>query len=179
MSKVVSRHYRLPLVSQARAPSTDGALRASDGSAGAAHVADTARSLSRRDFVRGVAILPGLACLGCAQEDGLDVLQEDFVITLSEHPDLQVTDKSVLLNAGLVRPISVTRLDPITFMVTGTECSHAHCGVERSGDGWKCPCHGSRFDLDGGLVKGPASVGLTLYDWILDGDTLTVLAGDA
>ena len=62
------------------------------------------------------------------------------------------------------------------FEVTGTECSHEHCGVQRNGDGWACPCHGARFALDGARRSGPAPVGLTSYDWMLDGDVLTILA---
>ena len=37
-------------------------------------------------------------------------------------------------------------------------CTHLHCqltfnAAERT---WDCPCHGSRFDVDGNLLSGPA-----------------------
>jgi Rieske Fe-S protein len=37
-------------------------------------------------------------------------------------------------------------------------CTHLGCllrfnGAERS---WDCPCHGSRFDVDGAVLEGPA-----------------------
>jgi Rieske Fe-S protein len=37
-------------------------------------------------------------------------------------------------------------------------CTHLGCllrfnGAERS---WDCPCHGSRFDIDGAVLEGPA-----------------------
>lgn len=37
-------------------------------------------------------------------------------------------------------------------------CTHLRCVVEfdRTKQEWKCPCHGSRFALDGTVVKGPA-----------------------
>jgi cytochrome b6-f complex iron-sulfur subunit len=35
-------------------------------------------------------------------------------------------------------------------------CPHLGCIVEQTSAGFQCPCHGSQFDMDGGLQKGPA-----------------------
>ena len=37
-------------------------------------------------------------------------------------------------------------------------CPHLGCQLEWNPDtlSWECPCHGSRFDLDGRLLDGPA-----------------------
>jgi glycine/D-amino acid oxidase-like deaminating enzyme/nitrite reductase/ring-hydroxylating ferredoxin subunit len=45
-------------------------------------------------------------------------------------------------------------------------CTHLGCllrfnGAERS---WDCPCHGSRFDVDGGVLEGPATTPLERKD---------------
>jgi cytochrome b6-f complex iron-sulfur subunit len=37
-----------------------------------------------------------------------------------------------------------------------TICTHLGCIVQPEPDGFHCPCHGSRFALDGSLLKGPA-----------------------
>ena len=37
-----------------------------------------------------------------------------------------------------------------------TICTHLGCIVRPGPDGFECPCHGSRFAMDGTVVKGPA-----------------------
>ena len=41
-------------------------------------------------------------------------------------------------------------------------CPHMKCGLvfNREESTWDCPCHGSRFDLDGNLLEGPATSNL-------------------
>ena len=36
-------------------------------------------------------------------------------------------------------------------------CTHLGCTVEEDGENFNCPCHGSQFDQDGNVLKGPAS----------------------
>jgi len=35
-------------------------------------------------------------------------------------------------------------------------CTHLGCVVAETPEGFHCPCHGSRFDLDGNVLGGPA-----------------------
>ena len=39
-------------------------------------------------------------------------------------------------------------------------CSHLGCTVNPDSAGFTCPCHGSQFDAQGGLRRGPADRGL-------------------
>ncbi len=35
-------------------------------------------------------------------------------------------------------------------------CTHLGCIVKSNAAGFECPCHGSHFQADGGVIKGPA-----------------------
>ncbi|NLT49003.1 MAG: Rieske 2Fe-2S domain-containing protein, partial [Clostridiales bacterium] len=52
----------------------------------------------------------------------------------------------------------VFRDEQNSLHVVSTKCQHMGCQLawnpeERS---WDCPCHGSRFDIDGEVISGPA-----------------------
>jgi cytochrome b6-f complex iron-sulfur subunit len=46
------------------------------------------------------------------------------------------------------------------FIAYSLVCPHLGCEVNIVGDGFACPCHGSRFDPNGKLTHGPATKGL-------------------
>jgi len=52
---------------------------------------------------------------------------------------------------------AVIRPTPEGFEAYSLVCPHLGCLVEPRKDGYYCPCHGSRFELDGTVIKGPAS----------------------
>ncbi len=133
---------------------------------------------TRRRFLAATgAVTVGAVVGGCSGDD-LEELEEDFVIELDEHEELQLDGGSKTFSVpDLTHPIGVTRVSEGEFIVTGTECNHARCSVQRSGEGWLCPCHGSRFTLQGTLSVGPATLDLVSYKTSLEGNTLTVLAG--
>jgi nitrite reductase/ring-hydroxylating ferredoxin subunit len=47
------------------------------------------------------------------------------------------------------------------FQAISLICPHLGCLVDPRKDGFYCPCHGSRFELDGAVIKGPAVDPLT------------------
>ena len=56
------------------------------------------------------------------------------------------------------------------------KCPHLGCRVpfcESSGH-FECPCHGSKFDIGGEWIEGPAPRGLDKYTLSTDGDNLVV-----
>ena len=53
------------------------------------------------------------------------------------------------------RSVAVFR-DGSGIWAMSTVCTHLGCIVKREGQAFSCPCHGSRFALDGSVTKGPA-----------------------
>ncbi|MFQ5507233.1 MAG: ubiquinol-cytochrome c reductase iron-sulfur subunit [Planctomycetota bacterium] len=51
------------------------------------------------------------------------------------------------------------------LFVLSLVCTHLGCITRREPDGsFTCPCHGSRFDAAGGVVKGPAPTPLRYFE---------------
>ncbi len=49
------------------------------------------------------------------------------------------------------------------FTALSLVCTHLGCTVESQPGGFACPCHGSRFDLEGKVTHGPASQALSVF----------------
>lgn len=137
-------------------------------------------SSTRREFIAtcGSCALLGSAAVGLLSGCAVDLLQADIAIQLSDFPELAQEDATVLFDAGLRQPLAITRTGPgeADFIVLGTECNHLNCGVNRNGEGYLCPCHGSKFSFDGKLQEGPASADLPSYAFEVVDGTMTLLA---
>lgn len=71
-----------------------------------------------------------------------------------------------LFMSRTMHPVAVYRDESGAFHVLSPKCPHLGCIVmfnsaERS---WDCPCHGSRFSVDGQWLNGPATTGLRRID---------------
>lgn len=80
---------------------------------------------------------------------------------------------------GFADFLLVIRTGPSEFVVTSAVCTHRRCtvGYDPAAMLIKCPCHGSRYDLAGMVVKGPAEKPLTPYAVAFDGTTLQITVG--
>ena len=59
-------------------------------------------------------------------------------------------------------------------------CTHQSCqitGFDTGSEQFICPCHGSRFDVNGKVTQGPAGSPLTKYQTQLNGTQLTIKVG--
>jgi cytochrome b6-f complex iron-sulfur subunit len=114
--------------------------------------------ISRRDFLK----LARTALLAASGLLGLGGLLR-FLDYQSQPPAPSEFD---LGDAADYAPGSRTVLPQVPALLIRTEagftalslaCTHLGCTVEAGADGFACPCHGSRFDPQGAVTRGPAT----------------------
>lgn len=65
--------------------------------------------------------------------------------------------------------VIVVRVTETEFVVLSAVCTHERCLVRYGGDDTvRCPCHGSMYDFDGAVVRGPAEEPLKVYTCAFD-----------
>ncbi|WP_223638599.1 ubiquinol-cytochrome c reductase iron-sulfur subunit [Corallococcus sp. EGB] len=98
-------------------------------------------------------------------------------VPLSQHPALREPGGSspVRVPEALLDVVVVHAADGCYRAVWRT-CTHGDCAVAWDGalGAVECPCHGSRFGLDGRVLRGPASRPLTAFRTLRMGDTLFI-----
>lgn len=73
----------------------------------------------------------------------------------------------------IVDDIVITQPTAGTFTGLSSVCTHAGCNVSEVVDGAiLCPCHGSRFNLDGTVANGPATQPLEAKPVAVQGDSI-------
>lgn len=65
--------------------------------------------------------------------------------------------------AGSSSPLYVLALEGGSYSVVSPVCTHLQCTVNIDGPTLVCPCHGSTYDREGRVLRGPAARPLTRY----------------
>ena len=95
-------------------------------------------------------------------------------ITVGDHPELA----TVGTFARVLTSIGVKRTGPTSFDALSLVCTHQGCGVTiTSNTQLDCPCHFSRFDGDGAVVRGPADRALGRFNTSYDASTDVLTIG--
>ena len=134
--------------------------------------------ISRRRFLGGVACTLAVAGLpGCAAapvQRGL--LRDDrLVLDLAETRALMGDRPAILVEAAdsPLQFILLRRGD--AWRALSAMCTHQNCQVRPQRHVLVCPCHGSTFDFDGQVTRGPAPKALPAHRVELGPDTLEIL----
>lgn len=113
---------------------------------------------SRRDFLS----LAWKSALGISAALGLSGIVRYF----SHMPNPSITTLFDLGPVDLLPRGSILVIEQAQAAIIPTKdgfeaislvCPHLGCVVLAKKDSFDCPCHGSRFNLDGSIIQGPAS----------------------
>jgi Rieske Fe-S protein len=75
----------------------------------------------------------------------------------------------------IVGDVVITQPSGGQFRGFSTTCTHAGCAVSEVQNGTiNCPCHGSQFNLDGSVAKGPAAQPLEAKTVAVQGDSIVL-----
>jgi Rieske Fe-S protein len=75
----------------------------------------------------------------------------------------------------IVDEVVITQPSAGEFKGFSAICTHAGCTVNEVADGTiNCPCHGSKFNLDGSVANGPASTPLASQAVTVQGDSIVL-----
>lgn len=134
--------------------------------------------MERREFIATCAIGGATLLLGgCVAMVTHPVPMQAGRIRLSlaAYPDLGKPNGAIkVLPAGGSEPIYVLAHENGEFRALSPICTHRGCTVDVQGARLVCPCHGSTYDRNGAVLRGPAERSLTRYEVTRDGDTLII-----
>ena len=108
---------------------------------------------------------------------GIDISNNGNTITI----DLTAGDVSALNNSGgwlLITEANtlVVNVGDSLIRAFTSVCTHSGCSDswQFSNSLFECTCHGSRFNTNGEVVRGPANSDLDEFSVTRDGDTVTI-----
>ncbi|MFL5617866.1 MAG: ubiquinol-cytochrome c reductase iron-sulfur subunit [Gemmatimonadaceae bacterium] len=123
--------------------------------------------LSRRAFLtKSTLAVAGVAALTAACGDGqiggsgaTGPLPTGLTLKVSTVPALATV--GVLAYVPADSRVAVKRTGPASFLALSTTCTHegTHLDLVNNALSFECPNHGSRFDSDGNVTRGPNASG--------------------
>jgi Rieske Fe-S protein len=133
----------------------------------------------RRRFVKGVALTTGAVavsgCGGGAASPTAPIGPPAAQARRLTLPLMGVGETVAAFDGD--EGLAVTRLSENDVVAVSRRCTHQGCTVllpERAGATLDCPCHGSRFTIQGVVVNGPAERPLPGYPARIEGRSVIV-----
>lgn len=135
-------------------------------------------AIARREFVARCALAgAGVFIAGCVSlvTHPVPVSGGQARLALASFPELAKPDGAIKIQpAGFEDPIYVLATPAGEYRAVSPICTHRGCTVDVSGARLVCPCHGSTYDRDGQVLRGPAERALTRYPVSRQGDVLVI-----
>lgn len=99
------------------------------------------------------------------------------VLPFSDVPQLMNVGGSYTAQPqGLADTLIIVRVNATTVAALSAICTHQGCSVEyvSASSDLECPCHGSRFDLNGAVTAPPATTPIRKYTAVVDAQSVTI-----
>lgn len=148
--------------------------------------------MNRREFIEkscmsGLAVVVGSSVLGslgiptvkASSRAGALAGVREIPIMLIDTPELEQVGGAYRLEiVDLDKDILVVRTDAEKYVAVDIKCTHKGCQVSYKQDmakppAFECPCHGSKFDMSGKPLNGPATKPLGTYETkVVEGELL-------
>ena len=137
--------------------------------------------MDRRDFIldscracAALIALPAIATLdGCAPTKKIAYIEEGSMVRIAAS-EFATRTTAVIRPKGLMDPLLVVKETSGGYKALLLKCTHKGQRVALSGSGLVCDAHGSQFDLEGKVTKGPAKTALKEYPVVVNSDQLEI-----
>lgn len=102
--------------------------------------------------------------------------EKTFTVNLSDDPALQQVGGFKTFQLGGT-PVILFRISDTTFKTLSLVCTHQGCTIDwqSANNKFDCACHGSQFDKDGNVLRGPAARSLDSFRTEFKSDTNQVI----
>lgn len=84
-----------------------------------------------------------------------NILIRPFMPAFKSYKSLKIGNGDIVCYKGLKK--AVYRDEKNKLHICSPYCKHLHCQLKfnKNSKTWDCPCHGSRFDIDGNIISSP------------------------
>lgn len=92
--------------------------------------------------------------------------KKQIIVKINDLP----TDGGIVLSQQRAAIVKLNK----DIMVYSLACPHLGCTISLTETLFKCPCHGSEFNLNGKVIKGPANRNLNTLPYKIEGDIVII-----
>jgi nitrite reductase/ring-hydroxylating ferredoxin subunit len=137
------------------------------------HVLVERTSMQRKQFIIGAGIGLAASVLAACTTYGR---KPDTAAGAPQRDGVIAKTSDIPVGSGvIVGEVVVTQAAAGEFKGFSSTCTHAGCTVNEVADGTiNCPCHGSKFNLDGSVAAGPATTPLESKAVTVRGDSIVL-----